>query len=391
MQLILSSIFHIDYPTGNIPLSEAERLAQNPLVKYAIPLALGDSHRGFRIVGTNWQYPTLYDMRLAEGRAWEKNFEVCIGSRVAQLLNLRIGDTFFGAHGLSATDGEVHDEHAFTVVGIFEQHSGVIDQLILCNVESVWAAHAHSEDTDEEANEEKPTEVSQQDTQPATHAHTDREIAQDTGRVISSKEAQTRMLQARQKNKDTGLPKGKEDSELTSLLIKFNSPMGVLTFPRYINQQTSLQAASPAYEVSRLFSLIGFGFTMLRAFAYLMVFIAALSIFIALYNALRERQYDLAVMRAMGASKVRLFFLVILESVLLTTFSTLFGITLGHFTLQVVIHFWDTAGQAGLNPWGFLWEEAVLLVVAMLLGFLTALLPAIQAYRTNLAAVLAKG
>ena len=314
MQLILSSIFHIDYPTGNIPLEEAEQLAQNPMVKYAIPLALGDSYSGFRIVGTNEKYVDLYKASLAEGKLWKEEFEVCLGSNVAKQLNLKVGGTFYGVHGIGEGVGDSHEEIPYKVVGILKKQSNVLDRLILTNVESIWHSHAEEAIETETHSEEHKHEIEK-----AVTLHL------DTGSVISSKEAQNLILTARQKGRDTGLPKGNEESELTSLLVKFTSPMGVITFPRFINKQTSMQAASPAYEVTRLFNLIGIGFDMLRAFAYLMIFIAALSIFIALYSALKDRRYDLAVMRSMGASKFRLFVLVILESMMVTSVSTLLG------------------------------------------------------------------
>ncbi len=394
LQLILSSIFHIDYPTGNIPLEEAQQLAQNPMVKYAIPLALGDSYRGFRIIGTNHRYAELYNANLQAGALWETDFEVTIGANVASELQLSVGDTFFGAHGMGDAVGDEHAEHAYRVVGVLARSQTVLDRLILTNVESIWEAHAHEEpETTVPPKAESQPSTADTTTHGAHHAtaHGHEPTHTDTAQKLSSQEAQQKMLQTRQTDKDTGLPEGDANSEITSMLVKFTSPMGILSFPRFINQNTSMQSASPAYEVNRLFNLIGIGFDMLRAFAYLMVFIAALSIFIALYNALKERRYDLAVMRAMGASKGRLFLLVILESTLVTALSAVVGIMLGHVTLQVVGTVWETSGHVGVSGFTFLWEEIYVLVASLGLGVFTAFIPALQAYRTNLAAVLAEG
>lgn len=402
LQLILSSIFHIDYPTGNIPLKEAEQLAQNPMVKYAIPLALGDSYNGFRIVGTNTKYSDLYGAKLSEGNFWKSEFEVCLGSNVAKALQLKVGDTFFGAHGMGEGVGDDHEEHAYKVVGVLQQQNNVLDRLILTSVESIWHSHKKEDvGVAEEEHEHEEDHSHKEETHENEEGDHDHEEGQkhieqeahsiDTTRILSSKEAQQMILNARQKGKETGLPKGNEESELTSMLIKFTSPMGIITFPRFINQQTSMQAASPAFEVNRLFNLIGIGFDMLKAFAYLMVFIAALSIFIALYNALKDRKYDLAVMRSMGASKARLFFLVILESNMVTIISTLLGILLGHLTLQVISAVLQSPGQTDISGAYFLEEEFIIIVSSILLGFITALISAMQAYKTNISEVLSEG
>jgi putative ABC transport system permease protein len=102
LQLILCNIFHIDFPTGNIPLIEAERVAKHRLVKSAIPMALGDSYQGYRIIGTTQNYAALYNAELESGGWWEKDMEVTIGAATAELLKLKLGDKFMSTHGLTS-------------------------------------------------------------------------------------------------------------------------------------------------------------------------------------------------------------------------------------------------------------------------------------------------
>src|ERR1044071_239920 len=116
LQLVLCSVFHIDFPTGNIRLSEAEKLSKNRLVKKSTPMALGDSYQNFRIVGTDTTYTNLFDAKLKEGKWWQKDLEVVVGSVVAANLQLKIGDTFASAHGLT-NDGHAHEENLYRVVG----------------------------------------------------------------------------------------------------------------------------------------------------------------------------------------------------------------------------------------------------------------------------------
>ena len=117
MQLVLSAVFHIDAPVGNIPLADALALAQNRALRKAIPLALGDSFRGYRIVGTNHDYPAHYGARIASGRLWAAPMEVVLGAEVAAASALAVGASFTGAHGL-AEGGDMHAEEPFKVTGI---------------------------------------------------------------------------------------------------------------------------------------------------------------------------------------------------------------------------------------------------------------------------------
>ncbi|MCU0354527.1 MAG: ABC transporter permease, partial [Cytophagales bacterium] len=277
LQLILCSIFHIDNPTGNIKLADANKIAANRrFVKKSIPLALGDSYRAYRIVGTTRAYPEHYECQLAEGKWWSQPMEATVGAEVARQGGLKIGDTFYGAHGLDGNEDNAHREHGYRVVGIMRPSGTVLDRLVLTAIESVWSVHEEPE-----------------------------------GQLAESSGSEQPGL----------LPTATADSaanrEITSVLITFANPMAALTMPRMVNSQSNLQAASPAMEIVRLFDLFGAGADVVTYFAYVIIIIAALSIFIALYNALKERRYDLAIMRTLGASQGKLVAHILLEGLLL--------------------------------------------------------------------------
>ncbi len=361
LQLILCNIFHIDYPTGNIKLNEAERIAKNRLIKQAIPLALGDSYQLFRIVGTNQQYADLYEMQLAEGKWWTKNLEVTIGSNVALLGKLKMGDVFASAHGMTE-GGHAHDAHQFKVVGIMKPSNTVIDNLIFTNVESVWIMHEEHAEGEEEDH----------------HHHDDPE---DHQLEVSADFKPSVLVPSVSANDST--------HEITAMLLEYRSPMGAVQMPRIVNSQSSLQAASPAFETARLFSILGVGVDALMAFAYVLIFISGLSIFIALYNSLKERRYDLAIMRSMGASRLKLVFTILLEGILLTTVGSLIGLGLGHGILALIANLIEEAQKAGVTALVFYTEEWILLAGSLLLGLLCAIIPAWQAYKTDISKVLA--
>lgn len=360
LQLILCNIFHVDFPTGNIKLNEAERIAKNRLVKQAIPLALGDSYQSYRIVGTNKEYADLYTMELQEGNWWKKNLEVTIGSAVATIGKLRVGDTFASAHGL-VEGGHSHDDNKFVVAGIMKPSGSVVDNLILTNIESVWIMH-------EVHGEGEVADHHHHDAEEHNHSTGAQFIPSPLVPSIAAKDS---------------------IHEITSMLIEYRSPMGAVQMPRFVNSQSNLQAASPAFETARLFSILGVGFDILMGFAYVLIFISGLSIFIALYNSLKERRYDLAIMRSMGASRFKIVVTILTEGALLTFLGSIVGIVLGHGVLVILSMFVEETQKAGVSGLVFYTEEWILLAGSLLLGLLCAIIPALQAYRTDISRVLA--
>jgi putative ABC transport system permease protein len=329
MQLILSGIYHADAPTGNIPFSSVDALSKNRLVKKVMPLALGDSWRGYRIVGAGKEYLEHYGAKFAAGKMFEEEMEVVLGAEVAARTGAGVGATFTGAHGIGG-GGEEHADAPFKVTGVLAKTDSVLDRLVLTSIESVWEIHH------EEAGKEQAKEV-------------------------------------------------------TVVLVQYASPLAVAVLPRFINAQSALQAASPAYESARLFRMIGVGVEALRGFGAILILAAGLSVFIALYSALEERRYDLAVMRTLGASPRRLFGLLMTEALVLALLGALAGLALGH-AFAAALGFWLEHEQyPGVTGLEWRREELWVLGVALVVSLAAALLPAWRAYRTDVSQTLARG
>ncbi len=365
LQLILASIYHIDNPTGNIPLKSARPFLnpKHPLVKMAVPLALGDSYKAYRIVGTNKDYLKVYDATIGEGKLWQKDFEVTIGAKVADLTGLKIGDEFNSAHGLGDAIME-HEDHPYRVVGILKKSKTVLDQLILTNIESVWASHADHAPAPSKGHE---GEDHHHDHAHDGHEHHDHDHA------------------AHAEIDD-------EDKEITSLLVfyKNKTDFRALNLPNNINKNTDMQAANPAYQTARLFEMMGVGERALRFLAYAIVFVSALSVFISLFSSLKDRRYELAIMRVMGGSRGKLFGLLTLEGVLLALVGGILGILLAHIGMEVLARYMQDAYQYSFTGRDFLSAEWLLLLAALMIGFLSALIPAVQASKTDISRTLSK-
>ena len=187
-----------------------------------------------------------------------------------------------------------------------------------------------------------------------------------------------------------GFPISDQEREVTTLLIRYRNPMAAIQLPRMINSGTSMQAASPAFEMSRLFELLGVGISLLKGLALALVVIAGLSIFIALYNSLKERKYDLAILRTLGASRAQLVALVFLEGISLTILGAIFGIAFGHGFLALIVEFASQEVVSLVDPWIFLPEEGLIFGYALAVGIIASLIPAWSAYQTSIAKQLTK-
>jgi putative ABC transport system permease protein len=329
MQLILSGVLHLDVPPGNVPLAAVNALQKNPMVAEVIPISLGDNFQAYRIVGSSLAYPAHYGAVLAQGRLWSAPMEVVLGATVARKLGLRLGDSFVGSHGLGA-GGHAHGDSAYTVVGVLAANASVLDRLILTDTASVWKVHEDYSAADDE----------------------DRKVME-------------------------------EEREVTMALVRYKSPLAAMSFPRWVNTSTEMQAAAPALEVTRLLHMLGLGTDVLRAFAGMLLLTAGLSVFIALWNAVRERRGDLALLRMLGAPPARIAALLLTEALWLGLMAALLGLALGQcFVLALG---WMLGLDQSLLLAGALWPAELLWVPALALGVSlgAALLPALGAYRSD--------
>lgn len=393
LQLILSSMYHIDAPTGNIPIKGVMPYLnpKNPFIKAAIPLSLGDSYRGYRIVGTNANFLELYQAKVREGRSFTAVMEVLAGATAAEELGLKVGSTFQSSHGLIEDDNLVHEGHAFKVVGIMKPSGASIDQLLLTPAQSIWEVHEHAGATAAPVVEEEEEDHAAEDSIAENHA----ENTEQVGPVaLTNQEEDYQNADADSHHEDEHRLKSileYPDKEITSLLLQFNGHnVTTLNLQRLINQNTNMQAATPAIEITRLYSLLGVGQDALRWLAFIIMGVSGLSIFISLFSSLRDRRYELALMRTMGASPGKLFAMIILEGLLLAVLGYVFGLLISHGGMELLAREMKSSYRYTFTGFTFLSTEWLLLVGALVVGFIAAIIPAIQARNTDISTTLAE-
>lgn len=348
LQLILSSVFHIDAPTGNIKYSAAGKWMRHPYVATAIPLAYGDSYQGYAVVGTTADFGKQFGATLERGRMNSADFEIVVGDNVARKLHLQLGSQFYSAHGRDE-HAEKHTEHAYTVTGILNPSGTVVDNLLLSNLESVWEMHEHGDHEHLEPEDE--------------HHHEEQGATPEPN--------------------DTG------GREITAVLVKFRNPMGQMQLPRLINEQTDLMAAVPAIEVNRLFTLFGVGVDILSYVGWGIMALSGLSVFISMFNSLKERKYELALIRTMGGSRNTLLALLLLEGGILSVTGLLGGILLSRILIGGFSGQLESSYQLNISSWITLWPgQTELSIVTILLGLTAALIPAVSAWFINISKTL---
>lgn len=332
LQLILSGVFQMDAPTGNISVGDWKALQTHPQVAQAIPLSMGDNLLGFRIVGTTRDYPAHYGATLSQGQWWTQPMQAVMGAQAARITGLAVGQGFVGAHGLG-DGGAVHGDSRYAITGVLAPCGCVLDRLVLTATESVWQVHDDMHATDDMDDEDRAAIAAER--------------------------------------------------EITVALIRYKSPLATLSFPRYINSATDMQAASPALEVARLMGLFSVGVQVLQGLGAVLLVVAGLSVFIALWGAVRERRVDLAMLRMLGASPGKVGALLLCESLWLAAMACGLGLLAAHGLMALVGALAMADQSLALDGWRWAPYEAGVPLMAFGVAVLAALVPAISAYRVD--------
>ena len=383
LQSVLCNLYQIDKPTGNINYARTGFARMHPMVEKAIPISIGDNYKSYRILATTHDYLDLYGGEVNEGKLWKTPLEATIGSEIATKFGLKIGDNFAGGHGLGESIEE-HIDQQYTVVGILKKSNTVLDNLLLTSLESVWILHAgHDHDAggsfdiiskeehdaklkeEEESNEEHNNEHHKEH----NHGHEHHEAhLKNYDEILKEIDFKTR--------------------EITAMLIQYKTTRARFTLPGIANNTDGMMAAEPAIEIRQLFELIEPAISIIGLMAMIIVIISAISMFIAMLNSLKDRQYEIAIMRTMGASTTKVFTMILLEGFLLAILGYLLGIGISHLGMELFSGYLAETYHYDFTGWIWLKEEWYILAGSIIIGIISALYPAVKAYKTDISKIL---
>ena len=362
LQIVLSSIYHIDLPTGNIPYSSLKTISEDPLVDKVIPLALGDNWKNNRIVGTTYEYLEHYSAKLDKGRSWQKEFEVVAGSSVKINLNQEIS----GSHGLVETNNR-HDHGKYRVVGILKPTGTVLDRLLLTSLTSVLQIHGQDIEDNEKNHHEHDKHEHEK------HEHDKHEHKTDNHDHNSE-----------QKGNSVNNNQDFIEPEITSLLITTKSPVANINLPRSINKQTQLQAANPAFEITRLSAMLGIGSKSFKLLSIIIMLIAVLSIFTGLASNFENRLRDLAILRAIGYSKARVFKIISFEGIIIVIFGIIIGLCSSFLVFNLLVDIIAPLNNSNAK-FNFSIDIVIIICLVFLAGLFAAFFPAYKGSKVSVA------
>lgn len=371
LELVLNTVYHLREPIGTIPYDiylELEEGRFSPEVELAIPVCMGGNYQGFRVVGTT---PDMFDQleyrggekyKFAEGRNYGFGdfFEGVIGATVAKKTGLKVGDPFRPVHGFDAEQGEEHDP--FTVAGILAPTGTPNDRALFINIEGFFLIHDHDEAEHQGEPKDDHDEADHDDEHEADHEH-----AESGGHDAHRHE---------------------DDRRVTAVLVCTNPDrvVGSMALPKLINRGPDAQAVAPAKEVAQLVDgIVGNIQLVLLVLAVLVVVVAGVGMMVSIYNSMNDRRHDIAVMRALGARRRTVMFIILLESILLSLGGGALGLAMGHGLIGLLGP--TIAENTGVivHMWQFQLNEMILIPGLIILASVVGYLPAVVAYRTDVA------
>jgi putative ABC transport system permease protein len=349
LQLLLYSVFRIGNATNNVTWTSYEEIARQPEVAWAVPLSLGDSHRGFRVLGTTAAYFEHYRYRrtnvlaFAAGGPFKDLFDAVVGAEVAQALGYRVGDRIVVAHGLGNVSFVAHDDKPFRVAGILAHTSTPVDRTVHVSLEAIEAIHVDWQGG-----------------------------ARVAGEATSADDVRAKDL----------APKA-----ITAALLGLKSKLATFKLQRAINDypREALVAVIPGVALQELWGLVGVAETALAGVSWMVVATALLGLATMILTTLNERRREMAILRSVGARPSTVLALLGAEAGLITAAGVLLGTGLTYIALFLCRPFIDRLYGLHLAIEPPTWQQLAALGTIIAAGIVAGLVPAIRAYRLSLA------
>jgi putative ABC transport system permease protein len=416
LQLVLNTVYHLDASPGNIPYSIYEQLsaARHPQVRQAVPYAVGDTYKGLRIVGTTprlfgfddalkpierpFEYRPGKSYMMAQGRPFHpKKFEAVIGSEVPRLTGLGIGSRFKATHGdpVGSQKPDEHDEQ-WEVVGILAPTRTANDRVLFIPLISFYAISGHEKALEAQAalkaglgidQIEQPHPASAPTTEEAhdhDHDHGDEHAEDEHHHHDEAFEVSPEGII------DLKLPR--EKWQLSAILVKSRGGVQAMQLMWSTNNLGQATALNPASVMREFFStFLSPSARLLQGIAFLVTIVAAVGILVSIYNSISARKREIAILRALGATRARILTLICLEAGLIGLIGGVLGLLVGHLLALGGSLFLQRLVGEGLNWLVTPWQEWLYLGVVVVIAVLAGLIPALKAYRTPVATNLVSG
>jgi len=352
LNLLLYSVFKIGNPTNNISWRSFEKIARNPRVKWAVPLSLGDSHKGFRVLGTDhtyfqhFSYGNQHSLLFAKGKAFDNVFDVVLGSQVADKIGYKLGDKLVLAHGIAKTSFSLHTDKPFTIVGILAPTGTPVDQTLHVGLQGIEAIHFN-------------------------------------GKEISSPQT-AEMEKGYHQHKQPKFAHLQPES-ITALMLGLKSKMSTFRIQREINNDTQepLLAILPGVALSELWQMMRILENTLFLISILVFISASLSVSAMLLSSIKQRTREIQLLRVIGAPPLFLFLLIELEALLIAMISCALGATILMISLFFAQNFLASyfSLQISINIFSL---NTLIIVIAMLCtSILVATIPSITGYKQS--------
>ncbi|MEZ5199681.1 MAG: ABC transporter permease, partial [Bacteroidales bacterium] len=347
-QLLLSTVFHIGMASNNISWHSYEDIAANELIDWTIPISMGDSHEGFSVIGTNHDYFTHYQfankqhLQFQDGKAFHEIFDAVLGADVAAAHEYKIGDEIVINHGSGEIAFHDHGDKPFRVTGILQRTGTPVDQTIHVSLEGIEAIH-----------------IDWVDGMPDKHMH------------FSADEVEHLHL---------------EPEHITAFLVGLKNRTDVLTVQRQINTNKSepLTAVMPGITLQRLWNMMGKIETALLIVSGFVAIAGLIGMLVALLTGVNERRREMAILRSVGASPLKIFGLISSESIVITLWGIALGIAFVFLLLQIAKPILETQYGIYLNPSGISLQEIYIIGTVIILGILIGIIPGYKIYKYSL-------
>lgn len=365
--LVMTSVFYYGTPEGNIDISYLEQLQNNKFVEKAVPLGMGDSYKGYKIIGTS---PLFFDnesFSLKEGNYIENELDVVLGSTVARKTGLKIGDTFKSQHGLgdASTEAGHHDENMeYKVVGILNPTNTPNDTVLFTTIETLWHAHGLGHDEDMEMNSGDM-------------------ISGDSMAEMNNNENESSTEKVVSHGTSSSENAGDSTLLLTAVLVRSKGLSEQNQLYQSLSRDGGIQAIIPTETLRSLLNTLNIGEVVITFIAAVSVGLSIIMLFITMLTSSIERRKDISILRALGAKRKTVFVIIITEILIIAVIGILLGFIAAHIFIAVLGNYIVTYYGLNISGWIIQADEIKVMLITVVLSLLAGIIPAMMVYKTD--------